>query len=420
MANFSFLHAADLHLDSPLRGLEADAPADLIRGATRRALVNLVDLAIAERVAFVLLAGDLYDGDWEDYRTGHFLIEQIGRLTRVGIFVYAIAGNHDAQSVLTRALPWPDGARMFDTARPHHMAVPGLDVVIHGQGYPTRAYTQNMAMDYAPRIPGMLNIGLLHTACGSGQHENYAPCSVEQLVGHGYDYWALGHVHARAELHRHPAWVVFPGNLQGRHIKEEGAKGATLVRVDGPVMTPVHHALDVLRWARVGVDLAGVTDPDAMGARIRTALGDAHTAADGRPLAARVVLLGETVLHAGLARDPEATRQAVLAEATNVGLGDALWLEKVEIATRARLDRDAVARPDAVSTLMRAIEAQAEMPGAAAASAQDYARHMLGHLPSLRPALGGAHAAIRAAAGDVSPELMEQARNLLLAMLDEG
>ena len=67
-----FVHAADIHLDSPLRGLERyeGAPVDELRGATRRAFENLVDLAIEDEVAFVLLAGDLYDGDWKDYNTG--------------------------------------------------------------------------------------------------------------------------------------------------------------------------------------------------------------------------------------------------------------------------------------------------------------------------------------------------------------
>ncbi len=416
MTSFSFLHAADLHLDSPLRGLEADAPADLIRGAARRALVNLVDLALREKVAFVLLAGDLYDGDWEDYRTGHFLIEQVGRLTRAGIFVYGICGNHDAQSVLTRSLPWPEGARMFDTAAAHSLRVPGLDVVIHGQGFPERACRANIARDYPGRTSGMLNIGLLHTACGSGAHENYAPCTVEQLAGHGYDYWALGHVHTRAELHPHPAWVVFPGNLQGRHINEAGPKGATLVRVDGPLLTPRHHTLDVLRWHRASVDLAGVGSAEAMGARVREALIAASAAADGRMLAVRVALQGETPLHAGLARDPDATREAVRAEAIGLGFGDALWLEKVEIATRAPVDRSELPpRSDAMETLVQAIHGQAD--GGAAA---EYARHMLNHVPRLRQALGEGHMAVRAAAADLPPELMQRARDLLLAMLDEG
>ena len=100
MSSFRFLHLADLHLDSPLRGLEADpeAPAERIRTASRLALRNAVDFALAERLDLVVIAGDLFDGDWQDWRTGHFLVGQIGRLTRAGIRVVAIRGNHDAAS----------------------------------------------------------------------------------------------------------------------------------------------------------------------------------------------------------------------------------------------------------------------------------------------------------------------------------
>ena len=417
--NFTFLHAADLHLDSPLRGLEAGVHAERIRGATRQVLTNLVDLALREQVAFVLLAGDLFDGDWEDYPTGHFLVGQLGRLTRAGIPVYAISGNHDAQSVLTRQLPWPERARMFDTAAPHSVEVPGMDVVIHGQGFAHRAVKDNIAQNYPTPEPGKLNIGLLHTACGDGLHENYAPCTVEQLVGHGYQYWALGHVHLRAHLAEHPAWVVFPGVLQGRHINEEGPKGATLVRVQGGLLVPEHRALDVVRWQRVAVDLTGVLTAEARGAAIRSALIAAADAAEGRLLAARVELRGATALHGGLARDPAATAEDVRAELAGLGLHDHVWVEKVSVLTRPVVELDEWrAGSDAAATLLRVLEA--EPTDAVAGAAQDYASHMLGRVARLRDALGADHPAVRAAGGEIPPELIERARNLVLSRLVEG
>ncbi len=320
--------------------------------------------------------------------------------------------------MLTRRLPWPEGATLFDTAAAHSVPVPGLDVVIHGQGFAQRAVTHNLARDYPMPVTGKLNIGLLHTACGLHE-DDYAPCSVEQLAGHGYDYWALGHVHARGELNRHPNWVVFPGNLQGRHINEEGPKGATLVRVSGGRMTLEHRTLDVVRWARVPVELGGADDLEAVGARVRAALLAAVDTAEGRLLAARVALHGATPHHAGLAQDPEATREMVRAELTGVGLGSQVWLERVEIATRPTHDLDTWrAGSDAAATLLRAVEA-APAP-AVVAAAQDYARHMLGRAARLRDALGANHPAVRAAGGEVPPELLERARHLLLARLVEG
>jgi DNA repair protein SbcD/Mre11 len=102
VTNFSFLHAADLHLDSALKGLDPEAPVERIRRATRDAVVNMVDFALKQRVAFVLLAGDLYDGDCKDWRTGQFLVQQLGRLLRDEIEIVAISGNHDCESASQR------------------------------------------------------------------------------------------------------------------------------------------------------------------------------------------------------------------------------------------------------------------------------------------------------------------------------
>jgi DNA repair exonuclease SbcCD nuclease subunit len=130
----SFVHAADIHLDSPLKGLERyeNAPVERIRGATRRAFTRLIDLAIDKHVDFVLLAGDLYDGDWRDYNTGLFLVRQLGRLREQKIKVFVIAGNHDAANKMTRVLRLPDHVRLLMHDRPETVRLPHLDVAIHG------------------------------------------------------------------------------------------------------------------------------------------------------------------------------------------------------------------------------------------------------------------------------------------------
>src|SRR5829696_667564 len=132
-----FLHAADVHLDSPLRGLERydGAPVEEIRGAARRAFENLVDLALAEEVAFLLLAGDLYDGDWKDYNTGLFFAAQMRRLEEAGTPVFVISGNHDAASQITRVLRPPDNVKVFSTRKPETVELKGLEVALHGQGF---------------------------------------------------------------------------------------------------------------------------------------------------------------------------------------------------------------------------------------------------------------------------------------------
>ena len=332
---FTFLHAADIHLDSPLRGLEAyaDAPIDQLRQATRRAFDNLVDLAIEERVAFVLLAGDLYDGDWKNYHTGIFFIDRISRLRKENIRVFLASGNHDAASQITKALHLPDNVHLFSTKQPETVTIESLGVAVHGQGYHTRALAENLARNFPQALPHYLNIGLLHTSLTGRQgHEPYAPCSLDDLRARGYDYWALGHVHTREEVGRFP-WIVFPGNIQGRHIHEPGAKGATLVRVEEGRITAVEHRdLDVLRWSLCRVDLTGCTTMDLAIDAVRQAMEAQRACADGRPLALRLQLVGVSPIHAELHRN----NSAALTEefrALAVGLGE-MWLEKVLLATQ--------------------------------------------------------------------------------------
>lgn len=234
MTSFRFFHSADIHLDSPLRGLagqEGNAVAR-VRTATREALHTLVGLAIEEKVDFLIIAGDLYDGDWRDYKTGLFFAAQMGRLNKEGIPVYLLHGNHDAESQITRRLELPDNVHVFGTRKPETYVLDELQVALHGQSFRQRDITDNLVPDYPAPVSGTFNIGVLHTGLGGmGGHENYAPCAIEDLTNKGYDYWALGHVHQAGVLSEKPH-VVFPGNLQGRHARETGAKGASLVTVE--------------------------------------------------------------------------------------------------------------------------------------------------------------------------------------------
>ncbi|HVC60177.1 MAG TPA: DNA repair exonuclease [Acetobacteraceae bacterium] len=425
MNSFRFLHAADLHIDSPLRGLEADpdAPADRIRTATRAAYTNLVDLALHEQVAFVLIAGDLFDGEWQDWRTGQFFAQETARLTRAGIRVFCIRGNHDAASVVTGRLVLPDGARMLRTDQPESIRLAELNVVIHGQSFASRNVPDDFVSGYPSPVAGLLNIGVLHTSAAPGDrgpHPKYAPCTVGQLVGHGYNYWALGHVHAREVLADSPCWIVFPGNIQGRDIGETGPKGATLVTVqDGQIVDVAHRDLDVVRWALLPVDLASaVTEDDALAA-VRADLDTALDAAGDRLLAVRIVLQGATAAHPALVRDLGATRDKLHAEAAGCAGAGTIWLESVEVRTRPALDLAAMrARSDAVGLLVRELDNATSAHFAA--EVQTYCATLLNRARLLRETLGDDHPAVQAAGGSLSPDLLESARNLLLARLAEG
>ncbi|MEO3875915.1 DNA repair exonuclease [Nonomuraea sp. B12E4] len=294
------IHAADLHIDSPLRGLSAyeGSPAEDLRTASRRALQGLVDLAISESVDGVLLAGDIYDGDWPDFQTGLFFGKQMSRLRAEGISVYVVSGNHDAQNTMTHRLRLPDNVHMFDVDEPETVLDEKAGLAVHGQGFPRWNITENLALGYPPPCRDLFNVGLLHTALtGRDGHDRYAPCTVDQLTGKGYDYWALGHVHHREVVRKDP-WIVFPGNIQGRHARETGPKGCTLVTVgdDLRVRSAVHHDLDVARWEHLRIDASGAEDLDAVTDLVQARL---NALACGKLQAVRVSLTGHSSAHLG-------------------------------------------------------------------------------------------------------------------------
>lgn len=353
-----FIHAADIHLDSPLRGLERydGAPLDEMRSATRKALENLVRLGIEEQVAFVLIAGDVYDGDWKDYNTGLFFARQMARLREAGIKVFLIRGNHDAASQITRELTLPENVYEFPSRKPETVLLENLGVAIHGQSFPVQAVTEDLSASYPLAKDGFFNIGLLHTAAGGREgHENYAPCTVAGLLSKGYDYWALGHVHQREDLHRDP-WIVFPGNLQGRHARETGSKGCTLVSVvNGRVQSVEHRPLDVARWCQCVVIAEGVTDLEEVLDRTHRALLAELEAGEGRLLAVRLIVRGPCRAHRILSTQHEHFVNECRALATDLGAGQ-VWVEKVQIQTRPELDLDELAkRQDPLGDLLRFI-----------------------------------------------------------------
>jgi DNA repair exonuclease SbcCD nuclease subunit len=350
-----FIHAADIHLDSPLTGLIAydDAPVAMLRTATREAFTNLVSEAIDSQVDFLVIAGDLYDGSWKDHNTGIFFCKEMGRLKKAGIPAYLLFGNHDAESEMTKKLEMPDNVFVFDSRKPRTFTLENLKVALHGRSFKEAATTENLVTGYPAPTPGFFNIGVLHTALeGNSVHPNYAPCSLDELHAKGYNYWALGHVH------EHNVWtgtstIVFPGNLQGRHIRETGPRGAVLVTVDDANSILVERLfVDVLRWQLLEIDVSSCQNLPEVIQVARGALDDvALNAPSSLPLAIRIAITGKTAAHGDLFGLESQLRANILGLVAAIA-PDRIWVEKVKIAT-VPIDDDAAirARADAISDL---------------------------------------------------------------------
>jgi DNA repair protein SbcD/Mre11 len=176
------------------------------------------------------------------------------------------------------------------------------------------------------------------------------------LTSKGYDYWALGRVRAREVVATAPH-VIYPGNLQGRHARETGPKGATLITVeDGTIQGVEHRALDVVRWASLTIDVAEASDAADAVDLVVAAL--AKVEAEGRTLAARVTLVGRTRANGALRGDPMKLANELRAAVT----GD-VWLEKIRVGTHAVIDLNRIREEaSAVGHLARRIEAMKSAP----------------------------------------------------------
>lgn len=378
-----FLHASDLHIDSPLRGLDRydGAPVERLRTATRGALERLIDKAISERVDFVIFSGDLYDCEWQDFHTGLFFREQMVRLGRAGICVFIVQGNHDAQGVISKQLVLPSNVTVFSSRSAHTIRIDELSVAIHGRSFPERAVEEDLVPSYPAPVPGFFNIGMLHTSLtGRVGHDTYAPTDLPTLVAKGYDYWALGHVHAREVLCEQPR-IVFSGNLQGRHAKETGAKGCELVTVEAGRIEAEFVALDVVRWSQVSVPLDSVDRLEALSDAFHHALEPVLIGTTDRLHAVRVTLTGSTELHRLEANQPGTLAAAMHAAAQDVTEAE-IWIEQVRLELSTPLDRaQAALRQDAVGELVRLVDSIAGDPAELMRRAQADLGDLLSSMP---------------------------------------
>lgn len=343
MARFRFVHAADLHLDSPFVGMRATAPESVtnaLHGATFEAYENIVELCISERVDALLVAGDVYDAADRSLRAQRKFVEGLERLHADGIRSFVCHGNHDPLDGWEARLTYPPSCTRFGAT---FESAPVFEddpdrAVVGGISYPTRDVTQNLVPPLNRVDPKPLFVGLLHANVGNNlEHGSYAPCSLDDLAQSGVDYWALGHVHTRQVLKEQSPAVVYAGNPQGRHPNETGPRGVYLVEMDDDGSVGLHfRAVDTVRWQRLNLDISSYETEQHLIDGLHQQLENAVDGADGRSVVLRVALSGRSGLYDSL-------RQRNFVEDLRQDLND-VWSERLPFAWCERIE-DMTASP---------------------------------------------------------------------------
>ena len=370
MPGMKFVHAADLHLDSPFSGLRTIAPDNVtsaLRQATFSAYENIIDLCVDERVDALLVAGDVYDGADRSLRAQLRFIDGLKRLDAAGIRSFICHGNHDPLNGWEARLDLPEGCVRFGAD------VTGVPVfpddperaAVFGISYPEREMRDNLSPGFRGLPRSRFNIGLLHANVGGNpNHDSYAPCSISDLEDTDIDYWALGHVHTREVLREESPAIVYPGNPQGRHPNELGRRGVYMVEVDDSGKISLDfRSVDIVRWARKDLDIADLASEQRVFDAIFDMADSALEESEGRPVVLRAVLHGRGEMNRWL-RIP-GTLEDIL-ERLNDEYSDGLpwlWCERIQLETRPAINHEQVTqREDFVGDLGRLVDELMESP----------------------------------------------------------
>ncbi|WP_226682573.1 metallophosphoesterase family protein [Sutcliffiella horikoshii] len=301
MRKIRFLHAADLHLDSPFKGL-SHLPQQIfnrIRKSTFQSLTTLINAAIQYQVDFILLAGDLFDLEQRSLIAQATLRKEFMRLNEAGIHVYIIHGNHDYLTANHSLFKYPDNVHVFTEAVECKTFFKNEEELacIYGFSYKQRHMTENMTGYYQKenaKIP--FHIGMLHgNLSGREEHDPYAPFSIPDLLSKEFHYWALGHIHKREILHYQPP-IVYPGNIQGRHKKEQGDKGCYLVELlEGGISELTYIETSVIHWEELEIPINGIQTVDQLMEETIQAMDSIRLEGKGKLL--RLTFTGNGELH---------------------------------------------------------------------------------------------------------------------------
>lgn len=365
-SSFSFIHVADLHLDTPFRGVHEVAPeiAAQLREASLDAFDAIVDLSLARNAAFVVIAGDVYDGAERGLRAQLRFRDGLARLSDAGIESFVVHGNHDPVTTGWSAIAsWPDLAHVFPSGgvTVYEVERDGRRLAtVQGISYATAATTENLALGFArPDGPGV-HVGLLHcNVQGVAEgYDNYSPCSLEDLRRTRLDYLALGHIHQRRVLAGEDGsgpWIVYAGNSQARSPRrsEQEPKGATVVHVENGQVDHLEFVpCDQVRYLECEVSIEAIQDLGALGDALEASALSALESADGRGVVLRARVTGRGELHRDLIRS-DSIPELLSALRDGAPTSPFCWWDQITDETASAIDLDEIrARGDFAADLL--------------------------------------------------------------------
>lgn len=341
---FSFIHAADLHLDTPFLGLTSlpSVIREQLKDSTFAAYNHLIQLCLDKQVDFVVLSGDIFNSKERSLRAQLALQRGLESLSQAGISAYVIHGNHDPLDGYRARLRWPENVHFFSGKEVE--VIPffkeGEEVArIYGMSYATGHVTDNLASYYKKQVGSPYAIGILHTNVGgNAMHGNYAPCTIEDLLSSRMDYWALGHIHTRQVIKPDKPAIAYPGNIQGRSWKETGEKGCFYVEVHDDEQTKLSFCpLDQVRWFDSTIPLEFAPDEQELVDRLDEEVQAIVIDAQGRSVIARFHLDAHEQWHSVL------NRQGLLEDLVQRHRREGnpfVWLQSISIQYHSTQDED--------------------------------------------------------------------------------
>jgi len=375
-----FIHTADLHLDTPFKGLSLwnDDLASKLKEATFNSFRKIIDLCIQEKADFMIIAGDIFDSENKSLAAQLKFVDELKRLSNKGIPVYFVCGNHDPLSSWLESIQMPGNTFRFDSAEVENYIFQKNDkplVDIYGISFQNKVVNENLALKYnLTNDQSLISIAILHGTTGApGSHENYAPFKVEDVTGKGFDYWALGHIHKRQIIRDRYPVIVYPGNPQGRDFGETGAKGCYMVEI-AKNKTPEIRFIptQLIRFEDVRIDLTGEEKIDRLSGRIEEVISSLEDYEENTSCILRISFYGRTPLHSLLNKQEEVEQLVHYFNEGQLNQMNYIWIDSIRVKTRPVIDTEQIKKgADFTAEILKTIEKFEGEPGKIAGLIKD-------------------------------------------------